>query len=245
MTAALALGWIVVPAEAVPDDLVWRLVFPQAVGTDTTINYALHDSGSWQFRGVWPAAAGDRSVPVSVVVQGRSATAARAIILGPAHLPVAIERPLVPATPAEDTIVFVDASHVPVRGRIVDSPLDEPAVINVGYHATWGVSFLQIVDGAAPTVAVGRALVAPDGSFTLSLPDLRHSQVVMSYAPAQRGYFRLRLNTVSESGPTLRLRLVDGGPEELALPAAAEYAELAVTPIQGGRAAGRQSPERP
>lgn len=216
---------------AVRAESTWRLLFPGSARPETNIHYSLQHDGRWHFRGLLAARPVGASVVIDTEVEGRPATAVRAVVLGATNFPAAIERALLPGATVEDVITSAEAARVTVRGRLVESTISEPTILQVTYHAIWAASFLHIVDGAAPSTVVGRAAVAPDGAFTLSLPDLRRAKLVMSYAESDRGYFRLRLQAASGSGPWIRLRRAAGVGQELALPAASEYGDLVVTPF--------------
>lgn len=82
---------------------------------------------------------------------------------------------------------------IPLSGEVVLARPVRGLAIEARYSAYWGHEFFGITDGAVPTYTVATSMIAPDGTFTLNVPDFAQDPVVASFAPESRGSLRLDL----------------------------------------------------
>ncbi len=90
---------------------------------------------------------------------------------------------------------------IPLNARIDPSaiPPDEDAYVEVSYLGSWAHSFFKILDGITMTLAVAEAPVAPDGSFTIALPDFASDPISVGIGKDAYLFFILRSRNTGNS----------------------------------------------
>jgi hypothetical protein len=119
---------------------------------------------------------GTTTYAVPLEYKGVTADRAKVIVYAPSSRFVLIEggrelaeRPL--------AIKLEPQKRVTITGTI-DSIREEGLVVEARYVAPWAMSFFGYLNGPVPTFDIAVAPLKPDGSFTISLPQLSGDPVV-------------------------------------------------------------------
>ena len=219
LTAALA-G---LQAQASP---TIRLRFPDVDLTDLGIRYHLTGpfGGIGGFVRTEPKV---REYDIDLTRQGKPAESFKAVVYRPGHRFVLLRESVAEAQPLRTvSINFEPLGSIPLTGEIILARPVAGLTIQATYLATWGHDFYGIIDGFVEQYTVASADIAPDGTFTLNVPDFMNDPVVASYTGYLRGHFYLNVYQTATGNLAYRLEDVarPGRPAEV--PVAPEYAPL-------------------
>jgi hypothetical protein len=163
-----------------------------------------------------------REYVVETSRDGQAATTLKAIIYCPGYRIVLVNESDLQSRRS----VLIDLKplgSVPLSGQLVSAPIPLDLNIEAVYLAYWSHSFFRIADGAVAQFTVATSKVAPDGSFSLNIPDLARDPVVASFPEGpERGEIRL-IPRESGTGNIPYLLEIHNAERNFHLPVAAEY----------------------
>ena len=232
LALAVSLTGPVAGFQAPPGQTI-RLRFPEGIDlTRLEIRYFL----SGPFGGYGTFVRTDptiREYDVEVARPGGLAKSFKAMIHRPGYRFVVLTESVIEGQQTRTIpIQFEPLGSTPLTGEVI---LARPVVgltMEAVYLASWGHEFYGIVDGFVQQFHLGTSKIAPDGTFTLNVPDFMRDPVVASYAAHSRGSILLSVHDSSPGNRVYRLEDVTRRGRSAEVPIASEYPErlqLAVT----------------
>jgi hypothetical protein len=117
----------------------------------------------------------DGKVLIHTQVEGKAATSLRAVLYAPHCRIQTIRVDDLQASHREGAFHCSPLGAIELRGKFNRGEItpDRRLEVEVRYLGFWAHTFFGIADGPVLTLHIGKATVAPDGSFRVALPNLR------------------------------------------------------------------------
>jgi len=182
--------------SANPDQQTFLLNFPKSVDiTGVQIEYFL----TGPFGGVGNHVISKPNLHqywIDTTSNGKPADALKAIVYCPGYSLGLIDAPALKDPAAR--IASVDLKpfpSIPLTGKVV-APAGQSLLgfkLELTYEAVWGMNFFGYIDGMAPSFTVAQTGLAPDGSFSITIPDFARDPVISKFEQRTLDVLKLTL----------------------------------------------------